>query len=159
MKTKEKIKNVAIFSGGMLTTKVSAYLFDYAMYPFVIYLCGFWIGFIVMFFASLLLNFLLIKLYDWTKKDVFGFEYLKDINDNPDGHKVMRKIIKLGKIPTFIALSIYDPFLATIFVRKSKKFDGMTKEDWRNLLISGFIGNIVWSLIFTLFMLFKNCHL
>ncbi|MEI6400082.1 MAG: hypothetical protein WCO58_01000 [bacterium] len=150
MKTKEKIKNVAIFSGGILTTKVSAYVFDYAMYPFAIYLCGFWVGFIVMFFASLLLNFLLIKLYDWTKKDVFGFEFLKDIKDNPGGHKFIRKIISLGKIPAFIILSIYDPFLATIFVRKSKKFDGMTKTDWQNLLISGFIGNIAWSLIIEL---------
>ena len=140
-------QKVGVFTVGILTTKVVAYGFDYAIYPFALYRMGLMWGFVAMFFLSLVINFLLVLLYDVAKTDIFGFEYIKELKNDEDKSKkgFLQRMIRKGKIPAFLALSVYDPFLATLFVRRSDKFDGFTRRDIWNLTLSGLIANIVWA--------------
>ncbi len=147
MKNKSFLNRLGIFFGGIFATKISAYAFDYLLYPFVIYHLGLKWGFVVMLILSFVTNYLLIFLYDKTKIDIFGFEKLKDLKDKTNKEKtsLLAKLVSMGYVVTFIALSFYDPFFATLWFRKSTKFDGMTKRDWRILTLSTIIGNLLWA--------------
>ncbi len=139
-------KKIVTFFASLGVVGVIAYLFDYPLYFFVIRSLGLTYGFITMFFASLVLNFILIIFYDKTKKDIFGFEKLKELKGKVTEKKgFFSVIVKAGSAVTFVSLSVYDPFLATLWFRKATDFEGFTKSDGKLLVLSTLLGNTIWA--------------
>lgn len=136
-----------IFLTGIVTTKVFAYGFDYVVYPFSIKYFGLVLGFFIMLVVSFLINIVLIIVYDKTKTDIFGFEHIKKMKADVAIHRktFLARLVRMGTVITFIALSFYDPFLATLWFRKSTTFDGLTKRDWIVLALSTLIANLLWA--------------
>jgi hypothetical protein len=137
------------FTAGVLGLQGVSYAFDYLLYPIIIYAFGPIRGTLTLFAAALLLNYVCIIIYDKIKLDLFGFEKLKEIKTHShDGGTptFMHRVLHWGDIPAFIALSWYDP-IAVIYKRQSSEFDGFRSRDYFLLIISTFIGCVLWSLI------------
>lgn len=146
------IKKVALFFSGSVVLHSTSLLFDYVLYPFVIYKAGLIKGFSIMLLFSFLFCLLFIIIYNKLKKDVFALEYSKEkINkfiEKTGGNwfqSLFRSILKKSKIIFFIFLSFYDPFIATVFMRKNYQYSKMTLRDWKVLVISVIIGNGIWA--------------
>ena len=127
-------------------------LTDYIFYPFVIYTTGLLDGFLIMLFLSFVFNVILIQVYNHFKKDIFSLEYTKqildDFVDNTHGnwlHRTLRSVLIRSRIVFFIFLSVYDPFIATVYMRKTYHYHKMTTRDWSILTISVVIGNGIWA--------------
>ncbi|MCX6755107.1 MAG: hypothetical protein NT068_01010 [Candidatus Nomurabacteria bacterium] len=147
MKKRSFLNKVGVFFGGIFATKASSYSFDYLLYPLAIHYLGLEWGFVVMLLLSFVLNYLFILLYNSTQRDIFGFEKLKELKDKTtkESKSFIARLVGMGYVMTFIALSFYDPFFAVLWFRKSTKFDKMTKSDWKILTISTIIGNLIWA--------------
>lgn len=152
------MKNIGIsrffqFGIGILATQSAGYAFDYIIYPIVTYYYGPWKSVIILFLLALVLNYALVLVYDVFKIDLFSFEEIKKFKDDTIvktwKEKLLQKIIQMGEIPAFIALSFYDPFLAVLYKRESRNFDGFKKKDYWNLVLATFIGCFLWSLLWT----------
>ncbi len=143
-------KRVLHFTAGVLGLQGVSYAFDYLVYPVIIYTFGPVDGTLMLFAAALILNYLCIIIYDQIKLDLFGFEKLKEIKMHAgDAGKssFIHRVLHWGDIPAFIALSWYDPIFAVIYKRKSTQFDGFKRRDYWLLIVSTFIGCVLWSLI------------
>lgn len=145
-------KRTLLFIGGILGTHGFSYVYDYAVYPIVTYKLGLVKSFIVLFIIILVINYFMVLLYDYFKKDLFGFEEIKKIKARGGQHgadKLLHKIMRWGDTPFFLALSFYDPIFAVLYKRESTDFDGFKKRDYWILLLSTAIGCIFWSLIWS----------
>jgi hypothetical protein len=109
-------------------------LFDWGIYPFVMCMMGPVSGGIVMAFASIPFNYLLICLYDKLGQDLMGIESLKEFESTDTDttfRRNLRKVLTRGKYGTFVFLSIYDPIPATLYMRKgTNTFHGLKGSDW-----------------------------
>lgn len=153
LKVRKIYQRILVFLSGAFVLYSTAYLFDYVLYPFVIYKAGLLKGFAIMLALSFLSCLIFLLIYNFLKKDIFALEYSKQkINafiDDTKGSKIkrfFRKILKHSKILLFIFLSVYDPFIATVFMRKGDfKPKLMTRSDWGILSLSVVVGNAVWA--------------
>ncbi len=122
--------------------------FDYGVYIPVIAIFGpFW-GCGIMTILSIALNLTLIWVYDKTGKDWLGFESLKEGKDNLSSKlpKWLQKMVSFGNITAFIGLSIYDPFLATVYLRKREQaHKGLSARDWKIFLSATILSNVGWT--------------
>ena len=63
------------------------------------------------------------------------------------------RLIKTGRLTAFVALSLYDPFLAVIYIRKGVEKYKMEKRDWLYFFLAMVIGcagwTFWWSIIIT----------
>lgn len=96
-----------------------------------------------------------LRLYDWLKKDWFGFEAVKNVQHQFAGNRFIGKFLKLGDVAAFFALSVYaDPFMVTVYLRKESKFNGLTKRDytifWSSVLVSNAYWTLRWTVLVTL---------
>ena len=138
------------FTAGVVGFQGVSYAFDYIAYPIIIYTFGAIKGTLMLFVAALILNYLCIIIYNKIKLDLFGFEKLKEIKTHGESagkQSFMHRVLHWGDIPAFIALSWYDPIFAVIYKRKSARFEGFKRHDYWLLIISTFIGCVLWSLI------------
>ena len=140
-------RRAAELGTGFLTWKAVEYAFDYALYPFVIWKLGPWMGGVLMALLSLVSCLLLLCLYDRLGRDWLGLEFVKNLR-HYDGSSRWRRglawLVTRGDLPAFLALSIYyDPFITTAYLRHGA-FNGMTRRDWRIFLASWLIGNLLW---------------
>lgn len=148
---------VLLFIAGVGGATAFTILFDDVLYPIVTYAFGIgiedlWKGFVVMFLLALFFNYVLVLIYDWIGKDLFGFEGIKKVkmglSEKENLTKIQRRILwflKYGEIPLFLFLSWYDPFMATLWKRKSAEFTGFQKKDYWILILSTFLGCFIWS--------------
>jgi hypothetical protein len=100
---------------GLAAKYLSDRVFDYLLYPFVIFKLGILKGGILMTFLSFVACILIMKFYDWSKRDWLGIEAIKSLKDY-DGSKKIGKltawIMKKSNPLVFLFLSIkYDPFI------------------------------------------------
>jgi hypothetical protein len=107
-------------------------------------------GGLVMTTIALVVNLLLIWAYDTLKQDFLSFEALREVQEGE--HKgfwkqLLAKSLKTGKVPAFVALSFYDPFIAVIWSRKSANAYRMTRQDWMNFGLAMIIACIGWTAI------------
>lgn len=122
--------------------------FDYGVYVPVIAFFGPIYGCGIMIILSTLLNLSLIKAYDWSGKDWLGFESLKEGKENLSTKlpKWLQKMVSLGDITAFIGLSIYDPFMATVYLRKKEQaHKGLSARDWKIFLSATILSNVGWT--------------
>jgi len=134
---------------GFLTHKFFDEAFDFVLYPFVIFWLGLLWGGFVMASLSLLNCYLLLKLYDWLKRDWFGIEFVKAFrlyNGTSRWRKALAWLLNRGDAVAFVVLSVrYDPFITTAYLRHGI-YSGMTSRDWRVFLGSVLVSNLVWAL-------------
>lgn len=125
--------------------------FDFLLYPYVIYQFGLAWGFPVLLILSFLLCYGTLVFYDWSKQDWLGIEAIKEVKEY-EGNSRFRKIaawaLRRSDPVAILFLSLkFDPFITVIYMRKgSRKFNGLSRRDWRIFLASLVIGNAYWSL-------------
>lgn len=150
-------KRILFFIASVVSLQGFSYAFDYGVYPIVTYRFGFVKSLIILACTAFILNWIMIWIYDRFNKDFFGFDELKkakeDINHNKKS--LLHKIIGWGDIPAFIALSFYDPFLATLYKRKLGS-KGLSKRDYLVLALSTAIACLLWSGIWSPITLLKK---
>lgn len=129
-------------------------LIDDIFWPIAVLFFGSVTGGLIMTTIALIVNLILIWLYDYLKKDLFGFEKIREIQETKGGgfwFWLIRKALKKGRAVTFIVLSYYDPFLAVIYMRKGVKAFKMVAIDWWYFIMSMIIASvgvtIFWSVI------------
>lgn len=149
IKGKERI---ALWATGILANKAIVYLFDYLLYPFVIWKCGIFKGGVIMAFVSFLVCWATLLFYDWSKKDWIGIETIKELKEY-EGGKIMGRLfswfIKKSDPVAILVLSIYfDPFVTTAYMRRgAHKYNGLEKRDWAIFIFSVLFGNFYWTLV------------
>ncbi len=158
---------VGLMAIGHTAKQIEEFLFDTLLYGTVVgYLTtafgpiwGSLASFVVMAPLSTLVCLVYIKLYDMLGKDMFGFEAAKSLKEEVNNAGfwagLVRKMLRLGDVPAFIALSIHtDPFMTTIYLRKgSDQYDGMSKRDWYVFFGSVLFSNGYWTLRWTVIVL------
>jgi len=133
---------------GWSTLTVVAVAIDDILWPAVMVWQGTICGGITMFWVALLANLILIWAYDKIKKDVLAFEVLRELTEREQkgpGKRLLSKFVKAGKVPAFIAISFYDPFLSVIYMRKGAGKYTMEKRDWGYFGLAMVIACIGWT--------------
>jgi len=145
-------ERVGIWAIGILANKSMVYVFDYFLYPFVIWKCGIIKGCVIMTLLSFLICWATFIFYDWAKKDWIGIETMKELKEY-EGSKLFPRllswVIKKGEPVTALVLSIYfDPFVTTAYMRRgAHAYNGLNKRDWGIFIFSLLFGNLYWTLI------------
>lgn len=145
------LERIGIFGIGFLANQVQIWAFDFVLYPFVIWYLGLLAGGVVMTFLSFLVCYLLIRFYDWTRKDWLGIETIKGLKERESSSRLARFsswILKKGDPAAMLFLAIkFDPFITTAYMRHgSHQYNGLSQRDWKIFLGSLLIGNIYWTL-------------
>lgn len=125
-----------------------SHFFDYFLYVPVIAILGPIKGCAVMAALSMVVNFLLICLYDKTGKDWLGLETLKDGKNALTSNlpKWLQKVVSFGDVAAFIGFSVYDPLFAVIYMRKADQaFKGLSARDWKIFCLSTLVANVGWT--------------
>ncbi|MGO9613613.1 MAG: hypothetical protein ACLPX5_11325 [Dissulfurispiraceae bacterium] len=140
---------LAELSIGITASQLIVFLFDYLLYPFVIYNFGILMGGVVMTVLSLIACLLAIKFYDWSKRDWLGIEAIKEISGYMGTNKSRRVtswLLKKSEPVAFLFLSVkFDPFVTTAYMRHGK-FNGMSRRDWSIFMGSLLFSNAYWTL-------------
>ncbi|MBI5632355.1 MAG: hypothetical protein HZA15_02610 [Nitrospirae bacterium] len=143
------IKRFAELSVGLLTNKAIDSIFNYLIYPFVIYNFGILRGGVVMTFLSFITCLGVMRFYDWSGRDWLGIEAIKDLKDYKGKKNIGRFtswFLKKSDTVAFLFLSIwYDPFIVTAYLRNGK-FNGMNRRDWTIFMSSLILSNAYWTL-------------
>ena len=139
---------LATFGAGLLIKKASDSAFDYLLYPAVLIFLGYLWGAFVMTIVSVFLNLLVIRAYDWAKRDFLLLETLKQLHKTESPHwgkRMLAAALNKGDITAFFVLSWFgDPMVVTLYLRKeSGKFDGMSRRDWAIFGISTLVSNLM----------------
>lgn len=131
-----------------LAWKVYDYLFDYALYPFVIWKLGPWRGGSLMAFLSLFTCLLLLWAYDRLHRDWIGLEYVKRLRHYKGRSlwkRVLAWLISRGDWVAFLVLSIkFGPFVTTVYLQTGA-YTRMTGRDWWVFMGSWLVGNSLWT--------------
>jgi hypothetical protein len=142
-------KRFAELSVGLITNKAIDSIFNYLLYPFVIYKFGILKGGVVMTFLSLLACIGIMKFYDWSKRDWLGIEAIKSLKGYEGSRKAGKLtawVLQRSDPVALMLLSIYfDPFITTAYMRRGK-FSGMSRRDWKIFMFSLLLGNAYWTL-------------
>jgi hypothetical protein len=120
------------------------------LYPLVVYKLGLLHGGLVMGALSIADCFLLLKLYDWLKRDWLGLETIKGLrgySGSSNWRIALAWLLSKGDAVAFVTLSLrFDPFVTTAYLRRGN-YNGMTLRDWRIFLGSALISNVAWALV------------
>ena len=141
---------LATFGIGLLIKKASDYAFDYLLYPAALIMLGYLSGGIAMTIASVVLNLLVIRAYDWAKRDFLLLETLKQLRTADSTHRgkrLLAKALSKGDVAAFFILSWFeDAIVVTLYLRKGAgKFDGLSRRDWAIFWASTLVSNLMWA--------------
>lgn len=124
------------------------YPFDYVLYPLVMLWLGNFTGGLLMIALSLLLNTVIIGLYDWSKVDWLLLEKIKHLQHQDVGQGWLVRALRLvsrNKVLTFLVLCLDDPVTVTLYFREgSYQFNGLNLRDWRIFLAATAVSNFYW---------------
>ncbi len=145
-------ENLPVFCIGVLTQSLLIYGFDYVLYPAVIWKMGPVNGGIVMVFLTFVDSYLLLRLYDWSKRDWLGIEAIKEAKKYKGTIKAVRLISwalkKSDPFAVVILSFIVDPFIVVLYMRhENYRYNGLAKRDWIIFFTSLAIGSIYWTLV------------
>jgi hypothetical protein len=149
LKYKERIGIVGV---GHATITVVNHWFDLVLYPYVICSLGLTFGVTVMIAFALVLDVIIIYVYDKTKLDWLGIETAKDLQ-NDITNKFAKAVLKWthnkGDMVTTIALSFWiDAFIVTLYMRNGAyKYNGFSLRDWKIFLTATVVGNVYWAVL------------
>jgi hypothetical protein len=145
---KERAAELAI---GLSANSLLSVLFDWLLYPAVIYWLGIVYGGVVMTLLAIFACVAMIKFYDWSKRDWLGIEALKGLREYEGNRrlgKFMSWVLTKGNIAVFLFLSVYfDAFITTTYMRHGKnQYNGMSRRDWAIFTSSVIISNACWAI-------------
>jgi len=142
-------KRLAELFIGVSFISLSNFVFDYVLYPAVVYKFGVLIGGALMTLLSFVTCLLLLQFYDWAKRDWLGIEAIKNIKEYNGDKRIGQFtswVMKKGDSIAFLFLSLrFDPFITTAYMRHGK-YNGMSKRDWKIFTGSLVTGNAYWTL-------------
>jgi hypothetical protein len=145
MISKERFAELAL---GYTVNQMMVYGFDFGLYPAAIYWQGLGWGFVTMALLSLLVCWLTLKFYDWSKRDWLGIETIKELRDYTGPRRAARWmgwVLRRSDPVACVLLSIkFDPFIVTVYLRHGR-YGALTARDWRHFLLSWLIGNAYWA--------------
>lgn len=140
-------KKLGVIGTGLLVLEGVNQSFDYLVYPLVIWLLGPVKGGTVMTIAALVLNYGLVLIYNKTKEDWLGFEWLA-MQEEKKLDSWVGKVIRSGRWPAFLLLSWEDPFKGFVFMRGRKQVGWwFSPTDWKWFIVANLIGNLIWILM------------
>ncbi len=127
VKHKERIGIIG--AGHAIITGINHW-FDLVLYPFVICSLGLFDGVLTMIVFALVLDILVIYVYDKTKLDWLGIETAKDLQDGITsrfGKVVLKWTSDKGDMVTTVALAFFvDAFIITLYMRKGAyRYNGL----------------------------------
>ncbi|HMP85082.1 MAG TPA: hypothetical protein PKE08_00230 [Candidatus Paceibacterota bacterium] len=142
---------LGILGVGLTVNALLTWVFDYALYPFVIWKLGIVCGSIVMTACSAIVCLGLLAFYNWSKKDWLGIEAVKSLRDKSGTgrfKKISNWAMNSGDPIMMIFLSVnFDPFITVAYMRKGvNNFDKLTARDWKIFFASLIVANVYWSL-------------
>lgn len=143
-------KRIAMLAIGHTIDSITAYGYDFVVYPYLLVTYGLVRGWLYAVVGSVILCLLFLWFYDVTKQDWLGIEMIKSIRDEPAKGRIRKffhHLISRGDTLAFILLSIkYDAFIVTAYMRKSDHNHTMTTRDWKIFWASIAISNVWWGL-------------
>lgn len=137
---------VAELGAGLSANAALTYGFDYLLYPYVVYRYGVLQGGAIMALASFTLCLLLIRLYDWSRRDWLGIEAIKELKAGGSccWARLAAWFLNKSEPVAAVFLSIkFDPFITTLYLRQGA-YSGLSARDWRIFLFSLVLGNGYW---------------
>ncbi|NQV88008.1 MAG: hypothetical protein HQ402_00440 [Parcubacteria group bacterium] len=151
MDSKSVKARIGIIGVGLLANQLMVWGIDFFVDPLALYYGGLVWGSVAVMLISLVLCYLTILFYDWSKQDWLGIETLKLLKESKGGR--MRRIIawvltKSDPIAMILLSIKFDPFIVTVYMRKGS-YNGLSRRDWKIFLGSVFVGNLWW--VFVLF--------
>ena len=152
---------IGILGVGHFMNETFNFFFDYILYSFVIWKFGPLWGSLIMGCLALATCYIMIRMYDWSKKDWLGLETIKQLKQFEGGsffRRMISRILKKGDWAIFIFLSIqFDAFVTMIYMREgAHKYSGFSKRDWKIFFSSFLVSFIYWnSIIITGVSIFK----
>lgn len=150
---KNKIRERAFFLLlGIAAEEVLANAFDYVLYPFVIWKCGLLRGGAIMALLSLVVCYVTLVFYNFTKKDWFGIELAKEFREYQGQSRVFRAMswmLRRGQFAAFLFLSLkFDPFTTTAYLRQgANRFSKMDCRSWQIFFASWLVANLSWIVV------------
>jgi hypothetical protein len=149
---------IAIPIVGTVGMGVINWMFDYPLYGFMtkhltarfgVVDGGMW-TLAVMSVLSWIFSYAIIRYYDYTEHDWLGLEALKltrEMEIEPGKMPTrMQRLVRLGDVPAFLVLAIYDPVYSTLYLRKGKSlYNGFTARDWKIFNLSVVYANVLWT--------------
>jgi hypothetical protein len=155
--------NLKLLAVGHFVYHALDHLFDYVLYPIVMYKLGLVYGFLVMTTLSGLVCLLMAFVYDFLEKDWLGLETVKELVEKffkeeeemarrswrKWWKKLFSKIFYEYRWGPFVFLSlVFDPFVTTIYIRKGYHlYNGFSKEDWGIFIGSILLSNAWWAIV------------
>jgi hypothetical protein len=146
---------VATIGIGTLADRIFTFVFNWVIYPAVIYRYGAFYGFLVITSLSAFVCCGYIVFYDWLKKDWLGIETIKELREYGGKNRIANLLatsLQKSKIFAFFFLSIkFDPFYTVVYMRHgAHKYNGMAQRDWNIFWASLIVGDIFWTAVFSL---------
>ncbi|MBM3255892.1 MAG: hypothetical protein FJZ04_00250 [Candidatus Moranbacteria bacterium] len=145
----EKLKKLGITVIGWTSNSAVEAAFNYVIYPFIIVKFGVLLGVSIAVIASFTICCLTFRFYDWSQKDWFGIEKIKEIREGKGDTKVgwfASRFLKGSKWLAFVYITFkFDAFMATIFMREGAyQFNELSRRDKKIFLFSFFLSAITW---------------
>ena len=143
-------KGLAAHLVAILVTEACAALFDDVLFPLAMAHFGATNGGLGMGALAFITNYLLVLWYRRTDSDWYGFEEARKIEAKEKVQKSFLARFIRGRMPTFVLLSIKDPFLGFAFFngRENTKTT-LSLRDWTVFITANVIGIGFWILLLT----------
>jgi hypothetical protein len=147
------LKRIGTLGIGIMADRILCHVFNYLLYPFVIWRFGILSGGLVMTTISFLVCYGSIRLYDWTETDWLAIETIKAAVEDAKGYRgtnfpreFIASMLKRSDTVVFLLLSLkFDPFYTVLYMRHgANQYSGLSKRDWKIFLSSVFVSNVYW---------------
>jgi hypothetical protein len=144
-------KQVALWSLSTGSYLAVDYFFDFFIYFWAVSQFGPLAGGGSVLMIGMIIDLVVLHLYDKGQYDLFGFEELKKLRDYDGANRWrirLAGVLKKTNLFTVLVLAFYsNPCLATIYMRpKDEKKRPMNLQDWMVFLVS-FVVDTIWILI------------
>lgn len=137
------LKWLGVLATGLSVNAVLQWAFEDVLWPWMLLWQGSVLGNCIMVILAFLYCLGTFAFYHWSQKDWLGIEAAKAMKGD-------RPVPKWINRATFIIMSLYDPFVATVYFRDGVgDYWGLSKKGWRMFLLSFSIGNLTWVTITT----------
>lgn len=146
------MQRILILLIGIVSADFFVRIFDYILYPYMIWKFGIVWGGVIMSILSFLGCWLLMIFYNFSKKDWLGIELAKKLREYSGNRRLLKFgswILNRGKMISFLFLSVkFDPFVTTAYMQKGENgFNKMDFESWKIFVASWMIGNFMWIIV------------
>jgi hypothetical protein len=143
---------LCVLVAGYTGNQLQVWLFDYVLYPFVIWRAGLGWGLLIMAVLSFLLCWSMLRFYDWSGQDWLGIEAVKRLRESRDStgwRGRLGRLLRRSDLLAFVVLSLrFDPLITTLYLRPAERaFRGLSGSDWRLFVASVALSNVYWSLV------------